>query len=492
MNPQPNNLTPSLTLPQLQQNITALQKQGMQNTDVQNYVNNYKKGSDGNYVLNTPPPEANTLPAPVHQPGLIENLGNEASKIGSDTGEKIKQDINIGRPQDIPLHALQFAGNVAGETAKAFGDIVGTIAKSVLPQPVKDTLKAFIQKGGENFPDSVAGKVLIPIIKSFNDAADKTDPDVVKAFGDVINTTLLGLGMKAEPKVVEVAGNIGNAGEKIIQGGKDIIAEGKSAGVVQGAKDSTWKIIQPELTTTEQAAARKAGAITNEGLLRTTTLNPVGRDAEMLKVATPVLDGVKTASEAVPKLQDAIVKEATSLRNGLKQSKAIWNQNELKGALNAVDKPHLLSGDLEKAFDKTVNVVLDQSGNANKKLEGLLDVRQQFDSVVAKQYPNLYNGSDAMNAIKTAVKDTRNAINDLIESKLPEGKTLDGISYKDSLKKQSLLYDAVDNTATNAAKDSKVGSNAITRTEAAIKKHPVVTGVGAAAGILGTGKVLGL
>ncbi len=211
----------------------------------------------------------------------------------------------------------------------------------------------------------------------------------------------------------------------------------------------------------------------------------------MVKASAPLLDGVKSASEAVPKLQQGITDEATKLRAGLDQSNAIWNKNELKGAISAIEKPHLLSGDLEKSFDKTMKVVFDQAGNANKKLSGLLDVRQNLDKIVAQQYPNLYN-SDTMTAMKQAITQTRSAINDLIEKKLPQGTTADGTPFKESLKKQSLLYDAVDNAALNAAKGEKVGTNVVTRAEQAVKKHPIVSTAAAGAGIVGTGKILGL
>jgi len=272
----------------------------------------------------------------------------------------------------------------------------------------------------------------------------------------------------------------------------EMIAAGNVAGgVIKNSTDKAWSIIKPELSATEQAAAEKVpGQITRDGILKTTTLNPVGRNSDMLKAAEPYLTNVKSAVDAVPKLQQGLTDEATKLRSGLDKSNAIWNQNELKGAINAVEKPDLLSGDLEKSFNKTLSVVLDKASGADKKLSGLLDVRQEFDARVAEQYPNLYN-SDTMSAMKQAVIKTRAAINDLIESKLPEGYTVDGTSFKDSLKKQSLLYDAIDNASTNAAKSSKIGSNIVTRTESAIRKHPITTTVGAAAGTYGAMKVLG-
>lgn len=46
-----DNLTPTLNDGQLKQNIDHMLSTGMAQNDVQNYVNNYAKGSDGNYTL---------------------------------------------------------------------------------------------------------------------------------------------------------------------------------------------------------------------------------------------------------------------------------------------------------------------------------------------------------------------------------------------------------------------------------------------------------
>jgi hypothetical protein len=90
MPPQTNNLTPSLTLSQLQENITALQKGGTQNPQVQNYVNNYKNNGDGTYSLNTPL----TTPA---QPTVASTIfGNDNGNVLEDIAKNTIGSQGIG------------------------------------------------------------------------------------------------------------------------------------------------------------------------------------------------------------------------------------------------------------------------------------------------------------------------------------------------------------------------------------------------------------
>ena len=53
-------LSPTLNDKQIRENIDYMLSKGIPKEQVQAYVNNYKKGSDGNYVLNTPPPTPTT------------------------------------------------------------------------------------------------------------------------------------------------------------------------------------------------------------------------------------------------------------------------------------------------------------------------------------------------------------------------------------------------------------------------------------------------
>jgi hypothetical protein len=259
--------------------------------------------------------------------------------------------------------------------------------------------------------------------------------------GQSVGKTILTKGLKTVSEGLETA---------VLTKGIQNVA--KSAAEARN-NNKIWNLIQPKLNVNEQAEAVKSGQIAKTGLFGKVSQVP---DQEMIDVTRKYIKSVDPI-KAVGQMQDGIATEANTLRSGLKQSKAIWNRNELMGAINKNEQPHLLSGDIKKAYEKSLNLALKEAEKSPKSLDGLLDVRQNFDRIVAKQYPNLY-ASDTLTPIKSAVMDTRRAINSLIESKLPE--TADKAAFVQSLRTQTKLYEAIDNVAT---KVPKVGTNALSK-----------------------------
>ncbi len=257
--------------------------------------------------------------------------------------------------------------------------------------------------------------------------------------------------------------NIATTGGKTVLAGLETVGlasgvakAGKVASAVNNSRNNAkiWNLVQPKLTATSQAQAVKSGQIAKTGLMGKVIQilddEIVGVARQYLKTTDPL--------KAVGQMQEGIATEANAIKEGLRQSQAIWNRNELTGALKKIEKPHLLSGDTEKAFVKTLNAALKEAESSPKTLDGLLDVRQKFDRIVKQQYPNLYE-SDTLTPIKSAVMETRRTINNMIEAKLPESAQKE--FFRQSLRKQSLLYEAIDNAATKAP---KLGTSSFTKT----------------------------
>jgi hypothetical protein len=135
-------------------------------------------------------------------------------------------------------------------------------------------------------------------------------------------------------------------------------------------------------------------------------------------------------------------------------------------------------------FNNFKNSIIKLAEDTPKTQEGKLDLRQNFDAIVKRAFPKLYEKDSEMLPV---VRAFRNTLNKFTEQGLPEGKLADGTTFQDAMKKQTLLYDAIDNVS---AKVPKVGSNILTRAEAAIKRHPIVTGVAAYEGIKHIGNPL--
>lgn len=259
----------------------------------------------------------------------------------------------------------------------------------------------------------------------------------------------------------------------------------KELSVGSKAFNDTWDLVKPDIKPSAVGKATIEGRVIRKGILGTTTQIPKGKDVEIVRAAHEYISGVSDPTVAIEKLKGGIATEADTLRQGLKDSGAIWNRNDLKGALHEVEKPDLLVADktLNGAYDLMKKRILGIAEKAPKTLDGLLDVRQELDKAVERQYPNLYS-SPTLTPMKQAILDLRSAINQQIENQLPEGLAANGVHFRDSLRKQSLLFDAYKNAS---GKVGAIGDNALTRFG---KKYPNAKKViGYSAGAAGAGVI---
>ena len=140
-----DNLTSTLDDAQLKQNIDALQKQGVSNLKIQDYVNNYTKSSTGGYVLKTAPKTnlASTVTDTAtpfdaklsNMPGTlgfigsgIYNAGKGLLKLGGSAVADVFQAVNH------PIDSFNTVKNFLG------GELAGGA-----PPETLDTLGGFVQ-----------------------------------------------------------------------------------------------------------------------------------------------------------------------------------------------------------------------------------------------------------------------------------------------------------------------------------------------------------
>lgn len=215
------NLTPNLNEEQLRQNIDALQKGGLDNTKVQEYVNNYTKSPNGNFVLKVSPPtltqkidtglqKAEDVVTTVF-PG--KQTGQAIGTLGGLILEKVKGFFGgKDRSADYDISApspTQIAGDVASGAASVAGikgvGTVGKLSQRILinlglgatigggtalaeGQDVKDVVKSAIGTGAIGGAIPVAGMGLRAIGKQIeqlparfvNSALSRSKAEVLK------------------------------------------------------------------------------------------------------------------------------------------------------------------------------------------------------------------------------------------------------------------------------------------------------------------------
>lgn len=385
--------------------------------------------------------------------------------------------------------ALRTAGGVAGGINDVIGEGAKTSAVNKLghilsyltpmPQPVQDLVSSLVSKAKDT-------ETAHQIVRSFNDFATK-HPDATKDLSSVANIALLAggelIGGKAAPAVSDAVGDTKSA---IVDTAKSVV--GKSAKQsaeadlvssvarseaehsgnrvispqIQTAKSqqATWDLVKPNLSKSEQIAAVKSGKIASEGEAGTITQVPKGKDLEMVQASQPyVIEGKPI--DTVSNMQKAVSDESAKLRGALKEQGGTWSSKNLKGVLNkiSVDDPEFIniksdSTNLNR-FNNFKNAILKLAEDTPKTQEGKLDLRQGFDAITKKAFPKLWDTDSEMLPVVRAFRDS---LNDFTEAGLPDGKLPDGTTFKESMRKQTLLLDAMDNVA---SKVEKVGADTV-------------------------------
>lgn len=176
-----SKLTPTLTEEQIKQNIDVLQKGGTSNDKIQSYVNMYKKGTNGNYVLNSSSGDK----------GFGADLGADFSKRREDVSK-----IDSSQ-QSLPSKILQNVGQVFGgvsdivsEGSKALGlDKLISSIPTVDPDTGKlTTLGASLPTHVEALKKAASGIQLVQdISKKFEDFSTK-HPEAVGDLHAIVQT----------------------------------------------------------------------------------------------------------------------------------------------------------------------------------------------------------------------------------------------------------------------------------------------------------------
>lgn len=275
----------------------------------------------------------------------------------------------------------------------------------------------------------------------------------------------------------EVGGSLLKGGELI--SGAAGLAEGVMGGIdlLKGGNtvEDALKVISPKLSSKETEAALAEGRGTGGGLLSKTKITPSSREMEVAKAVQGIVKSGDTGATNISNVKTALTTEAENLKNQIATVDHPYSFKELNSTLSKIEPPISIKG---TAFEKQIGAVKEAAMDIAQKNGGtvssLLDSRKEFDALVSKEYPNLYDKENA--PMRNAITSIRNAMNDFIEKNLP-----DNVSFKNSLKKQSLFYDAIDNIAGNS-----VGETKTTGIGRFVKAHPTATkiagGIATAAG----------
>ena len=367
--------------------------------------------------------------------------------------------------------------SIANETIRGIGSVVRSpidVVRGLLGMsPLQDKIGQF---GGGTVP-TVQAEAATNAGKVFD---QQMTP--LQATGEAVSGALSTANVLGAEDVAKVGSDVAakvagtDMGKAVISGVKDILGSRSTNKVIEE--------VSPRLT--PQVAENAA---TKTSLLRgKTTIVPTDHTKEVADAVKDVVKG-KSFSQDKELVRNAISTEAKNLKSYIKEVDHAVPGRELKSALAKVEKPIMVKSDntVNNYFDNVVkkaNSIIDESKGT---VSGLLDGRQEFDKMIQKEFPNLYS-DEKMTPIREAVKSIRNQWNDFMEGQLAGDP-----AFKESLHKQSLMYDAFDNLSEKAAKGApKVqGEIGTTRLDRMAARHPVVTKGAKAAGAGALGLVGG-
>jgi hypothetical protein len=401
-------------------------------------------------------------------------LGNIATDIRtrSTNVASSRTMVDSGR-QTLLEGGLQTAGQMAGLA----GDVVTRGAEALTPNFIKEPLTRLTEKVAQTEPVQDA-------VGAYTKWAE-TNPRAAKDLEAIINIGSLIGGAKVASKT----------GEAVLSGAKKA-AVGLAAGRAERGTiknfDKIVEIVRPELNQAERAAALSSGQGKIKGVFRTTVIEPSKRDIEIANAAKGVVDPRKSLVENIQRSNKAIEILAKRTEEGLIKNNSIFNVGEFSNALKAAkENSRVLFGSektLENTYDAVMAEMVKHLNKYPKTISGALKARKDFDAVIKQKFPKLLSSQAGDDIRRNAVLDVRRTVNEFIADKLPEGN-----QFKNYLKRQNLLYDAIENMSKKGAK--QVGTNPVSRVAKRFVNSPVGKVVGYTAlsggGVYAGAKLLG-
>lgn len=311
-----DNLTEKLNSTQLLQNIQALKNAGKTTIDIQSYVDNYVKTSDGSYVIKT----SDKLSQPKEQ-SFLKNTGQniiETVKDVSETGTDIKSSFKERLSKFKEGNFYQKIGQSAGLASDVIGVGVKGIAKVILPQSSETAIK----KGITNIAQPITESDFTQkILQKYSELPEETKKNIDATLG--IGSLALDLiGGGAGVKGTEIATKTAlKTGSKIANTTSNLIET--------GAKQLTEKGLQTTKLATEQLA----------------------------KLSTPKKTAIDTVGEVLQGLDKDVKQGVKAL--SVVDTKGVKTYKDLQEAINAQIKKQSLKVDADLGLDKTKKLLKD-------------------------------------------------------------------------------------------------------------------------------------
>ncbi len=394
--------------------------------------------------------------------------------------EEEKENVDLGTR--LSKGVLDFVAPILTEKDRTAGQWVGDAALTAMNViPATAALKYGLG----------AAKLGIKTLRGAN-ALSKTEKAADIASG-VVKRTL-------SPKNIAIGGATGygmdvasslsggetDAGDVLTPGVGTILGLGGGAlarRVPRAEVDKAARDLIPDLTKGKAVSSTGRTGLEKSGIFGNIS-QPVGTQTYKVTEATlrnvPNFNRLGTYTEKLNAVNSANQRLAEKLAKDVVENgdDILYPYRELASKMKAIEPPIQIRADntqlrqYQIAQQSALKLAQDNGG----KISGLFKARKEFDALVEKEFPTLYDRENA--PMRQAITDIRKVMNETIEQSL-KGR---GVDYSGSLKEQMYLYDAREALASKAY--NELGTNSLQRLG---QQYPGVTGALNKAGLVGLG-----
>lgn len=417
------------------------------------------------------PQEMPTIPSP--DDGVLSRLGSDLSGRATQAAEAL---TGAATGQINPFRGLL---RVGGAAAGGVGDIIGAGLSAITPD--------FIEKPLTDAVGGVVGAGLnTGVGKGLVSAYEGLDPELKKdlgAAGNIASLIPIGKGIGLAGKAAK--GAVPAATRAIAKTG-GLAGQAATKRLVAEAAE----IVAPKETAKEIKNAIKTGRAKEGGMFSTGSIDPNARTIRAAEAAAGIVKKGNSGIKNADAVRTAIGQTAETLEKDLKSLDVvpIVQRGELDGlmdrALKEIGENPTMVGNAEKSAERILTKFKSFLPEGDITAFDLLSARKKLDRWIG----DLEGGSKVFdpsyeNAKTIALRSIRQGANDLVAVKAPT------VAVKESLAKQSALYDALENIAAKATQEvSKTGLNrylaAHPGQKEILKQAATVAGLGTVGGLV--------
>jgi len=381
-------------------------------------------------------------PAPVEPPkeGFISGVKESIQE----SGERLA--VGFERERAGEQTVLETGAQLAGETIGTGIDIATEGAKAVIPDKVGSFVKERLKTIFPNFADSPLGKVLGFAGAKFEELSPRQQDNARAAIELLSVIPVVKAGRVAGAGVKATGEAVAPAVRETARVGAEVAERRLASQITQDALNIT----KPTLRLKEKTAAIEAGRGEVSRLTRETTLQPSAIDIKIAKLVEDVVRPSNNFVQNIDAVRGKIESASEDIGTKLRGNNTIFNRNQVRSMLNETKEESRVIFGTDKVLEKNYDAVIDEFMRVldkhPKTLEGMWAARKEFDIVMKKKFPNVFEKFGGDTVRSNAILDVHKAANDFIGQKLPEGS-----AFREELLEISNMFTARKNIARSAA-----------------------------------------